>query len=59
MGAMAHYITHTSPRHFQPMNANFGIMESLDTPIKNKIERNQAYADRALAALEQRQLQQA
>lgn len=59
MGAMAHYITHTSPRHFQPMNANFGIMPSLDKPIKNKVERNQAYADRALAALKARTLQQA
>lgn len=59
MGAMAHYITHTSPRHFQPMNANFGIMASLAKPIKNKLERNQAYADRALAALAARQLQQA
>ena len=26
MGAMAHYITHADPNHFQPMNANFGIM---------------------------------
>lgn len=26
MGAMAHYITHTSASNFQPMNANFGIM---------------------------------
>lgn len=51
IGAMAHYITHTSPRHFQPMNANFGIMPTLDVPIKNKLARNQAYADRALAAL--------
>ena len=26
MGAMAHYITHASPKHFQPINANFGII---------------------------------
>lgn len=51
IGAMAHYITHTSPRHFQPMNANFGIMPALDVPIKNKLARNQAYADRALRAI--------
>src|SRR5699024_9478623 len=25
VGSMAHYITHTEGKHFQPMNANFGI----------------------------------
>lgn len=29
MGAMAHYVTHASSRNFQPMNANFGICETL------------------------------
>jgi methylenetetrahydrofolate--tRNA-(uracil-5-)-methyltransferase len=28
IGAMAQYITHASPKHFQPMNANFGIIHS-------------------------------
>ncbi len=27
MGALAYYITHTAPEHFQPMNANFGLFE--------------------------------
>lgn len=26
MGSQAHYITHVDPKHFQPMNANFGIV---------------------------------
>ncbi|MCP8857153.1 FADH(2)-oxidizing methylenetetrahydrofolate--tRNA-(uracil(54)-C(5))-methyltransferase TrmFO [Latilactobacillus fuchuensis] len=52
MGAMAHYITHTSAKHFQPMNANFGIFEPLKQRIRDKKERNQALADRALASLE-------
>lgn len=51
IGAMAHYITHASAQHFQPMNANFGIMPGLPTRIKNKLERNQALADRALTEL--------
>ena len=33
VGAMAHYITHADPDNFQPMNANWGIVPSLD---KNK-----------------------
>ncbi|MFD1432881.1 methylenetetrahydrofolate--tRNA-(uracil(54)-C(5))-methyltransferase (FADH(2)-oxidizing) TrmFO [Lacticaseibacillus yichunensis] len=52
IGAMAHYITHTDAKHFQPMNANFGIMPALPTRIKDKRERNQALADRALATLD-------
>lgn len=51
-GSMAHYITHTEGKHFQPMNANFGIMPSLPTRIRDKKERYQALADRSLSALE-------
>lgn len=36
MGAMAHYITHASPKHFQPINANFGIIPRLENvSVKN------------------------
>ncbi|WP_436630198.1 FADH(2)-oxidizing methylenetetrahydrofolate--tRNA-(uracil(54)-C(5))-methyltransferase TrmFO [Latilactobacillus sakei] len=52
MGSMAHYITHTSAKHFQPMNANFGIFEPLKQRIRDKKERNQALADRALASID-------
>ena len=48
IGSMAHYITHTDGKHFQPMNANFGIMPSLDCKIKDKKERYTALAKRAL-----------
>lgn len=48
MGSMAHYITNTSGKHFQPMNANFGIFAPLETKIKKKAERYEAYANRAL-----------
>lgn len=51
MGSMAHYITHASAKHFQPMNANFGIFPSLLTPIRDKKVRQQALADRALALI--------
>lgn len=51
MGAMAHYITHTSAAHFQPMNANFGILAALPEKVRNKQARRQAQAERALATL--------
>lgn len=51
VGAMAHYITHADPKHFQPMNANYGIMPKLDYKVRDKKTRNLELADRALAAL--------
>ncbi len=36
IGSMAHYITSANPKHFQPMNANFGLFAPLDEPIKDK-----------------------
>ena len=51
-GALFHYITHTSPPEFQPMKANFGLMPPLSPPVRNKRRRYDAYAQRALAALD-------
>lgn len=52
LGALCHYVTHTRPEDFQPMKANFGILPELTQPIKNKRERYQAYAERALADMD-------
>lgn len=46
IGSMAHYITHADPNSFQPMNANFGIMQLL-AKVK-KSDRKAAYAKQAL-----------
>ena len=35
LGAMAHYITHTHPKYFQPMNATYGIMQCLSKTNKH------------------------
>lgn len=53
LGSMAHYITHASSRHFQPMNANFGIFPELPTTIRDKKLRKEALAQRALTAIDQ------
>jgi len=52
LGALCHYVTHADPADFQPMKANFGILPELDQRIKNKRERYQQYAERALADLQ-------
>lgn len=53
MGSMAQYITHASPKYFQPMNANFGIMQ-LEGKVKKK-DRKEAFAKQALAVIEEYQ----
>ncbi len=50
IGALAKYIS-TPNKDFQPMNANFGILNS-DKKIKNKIERYEYLANRSLAHFE-------
>ncbi len=53
IGAMAHYISHGGLGEFVPMNANFGIIPSLDHKVKGgKLARYEIYANRALEALE-------
>ncbi|QKS60419.1 FADH(2)-oxidizing methylenetetrahydrofolate--tRNA-(uracil(54)-C(5))-methyltransferase TrmFO [Paenibacillus barcinonensis] len=48
LGSMAQYITTADFKHFQPMNANFGLLPKLETKIRNKKEKNEALAKRAL-----------
>lgn len=47
LGAMGRYIS-TPNRHFQPMNANFGVMAELPRRVRNKQERYAAIAQRSL-----------
>lgn len=52
IGALAHYITTADPRHFQPMNINFGLLPPLNVRIKDKMKRQLELARRALMTLE-------
>ncbi|MCM3594312.1 FADH(2)-oxidizing methylenetetrahydrofolate--tRNA-(uracil(54)-C(5))-methyltransferase TrmFO [Metabacillus idriensis] len=52
MGSMARYITTANPDNFQPMNANFGIFAELPERIKNKKERYERYANRAIETIQ-------
>lgn len=51
MGSQAYYITHCDSKHFQPMNANFGIMH-LNEKCK-KFERKEKMAKQAIARIDE------
>lgn len=52
MGALAYYVSHAHPADYQPTNAAFGLLPSLDNPPRKRRERRQALAARALRDLE-------
>lgn len=47
-GCLASYITTSDPRHFQPMNMNFGLFPPLSRPVRDKTLKRQAISQRAL-----------
>ena len=47
-GALSHYISDTSIKKFQPMNVNFGIMESIKSETRDKKAKKLEVANRAL-----------
>jgi methylenetetrahydrofolate--tRNA-(uracil-5-)-methyltransferase len=50
LGALAHYVTHAEARNFQPMKANFGLLE-LPEQRMSKQERYAYYRRRSLTVL--------
>jgi methylenetetrahydrofolate--tRNA-(uracil-5-)-methyltransferase len=52
MGSLFAFISSASPKHFQPMPPNFGILPELEQKIRSKPERHGQYRDRALTDLE-------
>ena len=48
LGALYRYLRETEPARFQPMNANFGLMEPLDPPVRDKFKKKELLAERAL-----------
>ena len=51
IGALAFYVSHANPAHYQPSNITFGIMPPLDRAPKHKLARKVAISERALADL--------
>ena len=52
MGALFEFISSASPKNFQPMPPNFGILPELPMRIRNKQERYGVYRDRSFADLD-------
>ncbi|CAA9353394.1 MAG: Methylenetetrahydrofolate--tRNA-(uracil-5-)-methyltransferase TrmFO [uncultured Gemmatimonadaceae bacterium] len=51
LGALYRYLREADPRHFQPMNANFGLMDDLERRVRDKREKRERLAERALAEM--------
>src|SRR5688572_4015518 len=51
LGALYRHLREADPRHFQPMNANFGLVEALDMEVRDKRRKKEMLAERALADL--------
>ena len=52
LGALYRYLRETEPSRFQPMNANFGLMEPLENAPRDKFKKKEALAARALSEME-------
>jgi methylenetetrahydrofolate--tRNA-(uracil-5-)-methyltransferase len=51
LGALYRYMREADPAHFQPMNANFGLVDDLPNPIRDKKRKREMIAERALNAM--------
>jgi methylenetetrahydrofolate--tRNA-(uracil-5-)-methyltransferase len=52
LGALYRHLRDADPRHFQPMNANFGLVDELSNPPRDKHVKRERIAARALADME-------
>jgi methylenetetrahydrofolate--tRNA-(uracil-5-)-methyltransferase len=52
LGALYRYLREADPKHFQPMNANFGLLDDLPEVIRDKRKKREAFAERALTTIE-------
>ena len=52
IGALAHYVSHADPAHYEPSNITHGIMEPLANPPRDKAAKKSLIAERALADLQ-------
>ena len=49
LGALYRYMREADPKHFQPMNANFGLLDELPQRVRDKKKKREMFADRALS----------
>jgi methylenetetrahydrofolate--tRNA-(uracil-5-)-methyltransferase len=55
LGALYRYLREADPKHFQPMNANFGLLDEIEgvAPkiLKDKAKKRELFAERAMTAM--------
>jgi methylenetetrahydrofolate--tRNA-(uracil-5-)-methyltransferase len=51
LGALYRHLRDADPAHFQPMNANFGLLDELNDAPRDKHRKRELYAERSLAAM--------
>lgn len=49
MGGLMRYLRESDPKHFAPMNSNFGLIDPLPTKVKDKETKREMLAERARA----------
>ena len=56
LGSLVNYITHADPKHFQPANITFDLLEPMEDELRKKVrdkkERHRLQCERALGAFE-------
>jgi len=52
MGALYRYMNEADPKHFQPMNANFGLVDELPEQIRDKKRKRELFSERALGDMQ-------
>ena len=51
LGALYRYLREADPKHFQPMNANFGLLDDLPEHVRDKKRKRELFAERSLTAV--------
>jgi methylenetetrahydrofolate--tRNA-(uracil-5-)-methyltransferase len=51
LGALYRYLREADPQYFQPMNANFGLLDELPEPVRDKRLKRERFAERAMQAM--------
>jgi methylenetetrahydrofolate--tRNA-(uracil-5-)-methyltransferase len=49
LGALMRYLREADPRHFQPMNSNFGLVDPLETTVRDKQRKRELLSERGQA----------
>ncbi|HEX6068942.1 MAG TPA: methylenetetrahydrofolate--tRNA-(uracil(54)-C(5))-methyltransferase (FADH(2)-oxidizing) TrmFO [Longimicrobiaceae bacterium] len=49
LGGLMRYLRDADPRHFQPMNSNFGLLDPLETEMRDKQKKRERLSERGQA----------